>query len=179
MGACGQHVEAERHSICLNHAPVWMSSIPLMCKAPSLPPFPFLSLWPSPPSPFRIQTLISQGLCLQWGPNTLGWLFPLHSLCSVLWTCLSLSDFGRRISAQLCALGDHSFLPVCQYPLWLWIPESLPTTCPWVVAWTQSCQLLLPAYSYLCFVRQGHLGSRTLCVMCMEVWQIWVWCKTV
>lgn len=94
-----------------------------------LPPvmFPFLSLWPSPLSLFRIQMLISQGLCVHQGPNTLAWLFPPHGLCSVVWTCLFLSDCGRRISAQLCALGDtlSSCVPVSRGTL----PESLLTAC--------------------------------------------------
>lgn len=92
----------------------------------------------------------------------------------VVWTCLSLPDFGRGLCLALCSRRPV-FPSVGQDPVTF--PKSLPITCPLVVARTQRCQLLIPAQSHACYMRQGHLGGSTLCSMRIEMCQTWVWQK--
>lgn len=114
-----------------------MSFISVNCRAPiflvwrfHLPPvvFPFLSLWPSPLSLFRIQMLISQGLCVHQGQNT-PWLgSSRHMACALLCgpASSSLTLGGESLlSSVLWEITLSSCVPVSRVTL----PESLLTAC--------------------------------------------------
>lgn len=101
-----------------------------------------------------------------------------HTACALLCgpASPSLTLGGESLlSSVLWEITLSSCVPVSHVTL----PESMLTACLLGSGRTQSCHLLLPAYSYACSVRQGHLGSSTRCVMRVEMWQTWGWCKTV
>ena len=182
MVTSGQPVEAEEVSVCLNHPSFWMSFMSLACAAHSASrSFSMSSLCGPHPFPLSGSRLSRPKGCACTGGRA-PWLdcprctSLLGGATLVVWTCLVLSDFGRGLCLVLCS--QRPFSPsVGQYPVTL--ADSLPITCLLVVARTQRCQLLIPAHSHACCVRQGYLGSSTLCIMCTEMWQTWVQWVTV
>ena len=174
MDASGQHVETERLSVCLNHQS-FLDALHLTClECPSVPPVASAHSHSvavavavavaSNPSGARRRPLegcacpgacvggsrcmaLPSGACLPWcGPAS-----PSPTVEELLPGSVPLETASAFLGLRSPA---WQFQSPCQQQY------------PWVAAWTQSCQLLLPAHSLAHSVRLYFLVAGP-CVLCV------------